>query len=71
VLTLLSAVLAYKCLCARDTSQTLLYWLTGALVAAILTRHVNTILVGVLPVTYILLLGIIWPVYRKSRGNNS
>jgi hypothetical protein len=57
VLTLLSAVLAYKCLCARHTSRILLYWLVGALVAAILTRHVNAILVGLLPGTYILLLG--------------
>jgi hypothetical protein len=57
VLTLLSAVLAYKCLCARETSRILLYWLVGVLVAAILTRHVNTILAGLLPATYILLLG--------------
>jgi hypothetical protein len=57
VLTLLGAVLAYKCLCALDTSRILLYWFVGVLVAAILTRHVNTLLVGLLPATYILLLG--------------
>jgi hypothetical protein len=57
VLTLLSAVLAYKCLCARDTSRKLLYWLIGVLAAAILTRHVNGILVALLPATYLLLFG--------------
>jgi len=57
MLTLLSAALAYRCLCARNTPRILLYWLVGVLVAAILTRHVNTILVGLLPATFILLLG--------------
>lgn len=57
VLTLLSAVLAYKCLCAGDTSRILLYCLVGALVAGILTRHVNATIIGLLPATYILLLG--------------
>jgi hypothetical protein len=57
VLTLLSAALAYRCLRGRKASRRLLYWLVGGLAATILTRHVNTLLVGLLPATYILLLG--------------
>ena len=57
ILTLLSAVLGYKLLRAPAASRTLLFWFVAALVAAILTRHVNTILVGLVPGTYILVFG--------------
>ena len=57
ILTLLCAVLGYKCLCARAPSRVLVFWFVAVLVATILTRHVNTILVGLLPATYILILG--------------
>lgn len=57
IFTLLSAVLGYKCLCAPAASRLLLFWFVAVLVAAILTRHVNIVLVGLLPGTYLLVLG--------------
>ena len=54
VLTLQVAVLGYKYVRDHTPSRILAFWFVAALVAAILTRHVNAVLIGLVPGTYLL-----------------
>jgi hypothetical protein len=61
----LVAVLGYKCVCVHIVSRGLALWFVGALVAAMLTRHVNTILIGLVPGAYLLACAFTLPSWLK------
>jgi hypothetical protein len=67
ILTLLIAILGYKCLDVPIASKGLLFGFGGGLVAAVLTRHINSILSGLVPGTYALALALSFHVRLRAR----